>query len=238
MKFRLSYLFPLLLLAPSLLTLPCSAEAQEISVSFEQQLALGDDEDAPKEYLFGGPQYIRTDTEGRIYVATQSNSIRIFSPEGEYLKTVGRQGKGPGEFVAITGLTFDYRGKLIILDGPSKKLTRFYNMGDSLETQSVPRPDWTEEKIVPIAGNRFASTEIRNPRFFELMSRYVDDIETVDYEDRAVHLLNVADGSVREVEVSQLQISPMHLDDRDRFYYVDWSAGFPVIRVTKIIMGG
>ena len=51
-------------------------------------------------YIFGqNPPKVAVDTEGRIYAADSFlDRIQVFSPEGEYLRTIGRRGRGPGEF--------------------------------------------------------------------------------------------------------------------------------------------
>ena len=50
-------------------------------------------------YLFGrNAPKLAVDTEGRIYALdSRLRRIQVFSPEGEYLRTVGRRGQGPGE---------------------------------------------------------------------------------------------------------------------------------------------
>lgn len=43
--------------------------------------------------------------DGRIAVADhQALEVRLFSPDGDYQQSVGRQGRGPGEFVGLTRL--------------------------------------------------------------------------------------------------------------------------------------
>ncbi|MYA33339.1 MAG: hypothetical protein F4164_05510 [Gemmatimonadales bacterium] len=45
------------------------------------------------------------DGPGRIYVADLgANTIRIFSPSGACLQTLGRDGSGPGEFAMLAGI--------------------------------------------------------------------------------------------------------------------------------------
>ncbi len=62
--------------------------------------------DGPGELI--NPGSVAMDDEGRIYVAERDPSvIKQFSPDGTFLRTIGRQGSGPGEFqvpfVAIAG---------------------------------------------------------------------------------------------------------------------------------------
>ena len=45
-----------------------AVQAQELSFTLHEQLIIGDDEEAPSEYLFYYPQIVRTDSQGNIYV--------------------------------------------------------------------------------------------------------------------------------------------------------------------------
>ncbi|MDZ7773022.1 MAG: 6-bladed beta-propeller [Balneolaceae bacterium] len=159
--------------------------AQERSVTFEEQLVIGNQNNPPAEYLFGGPRYIRTDSENRIYITTMNNSIRVFSPDGKYLKNIGRRGKGPGEFISISAIAVGKNDELIAYDGRLGRLTWFYNFGDSLKSLNLTHPDWTGSDIVPLPNNQFASVEIQFPWIYE-----VADIDFVDYKDRLIHLID------------------------------------------------
>lgn len=63
-------------------------------------------EDGEIHYLFSGiVGAIRLD-DGRIVVADRgSNQVRIFDERGEFIRAVGGEGKGPGEFEHIRGLS-------------------------------------------------------------------------------------------------------------------------------------
>ena len=44
------------------------AQSQHLSFTLVEQLVIGDDEEAPAEYIFSAPEAVRTDSNGRIYV--------------------------------------------------------------------------------------------------------------------------------------------------------------------------
>jgi len=62
-----------------------------------EELRIGEMETHP-EYLFARISSLAVDNEKNIYVADgMENHIKVFSPEGLNLRTIGRPGQGPGE---------------------------------------------------------------------------------------------------------------------------------------------
>jgi hypothetical protein len=79
------------------------------------------------ETFFGIITQVLTDDEGNIYLLdTQLSEVQVYSPDGEFLKTLSRQGEGPGEtnlpvdmlFLAdgTIGLVQSFPGKVIKID--------------------------------------------------------------------------------------------------------------------------
>lgn len=162
-------------------------QAQELNVRFEEKLVIGEDDDAALEYLFSGPTFIDTDSQNRIYIAEQSD-VRVFSEDGEYLTTIGSQGRGPGEFLDISALAIGVNDELIIYDNRNFRITFFYNLGDSLETispQGWEKMDGrrtVQNNIIPISDNQFAITAKEIDPFDE---RPLDEMD-----NRIVHLVS------------------------------------------------
>ncbi|MDE2729844.1 MAG: 6-bladed beta-propeller [Bacteroidota bacterium] len=113
-------------------------QAQESSFTIREQLIIGDDEDAPAEYLLYYPESVRTDSEGNIYVHDAlSASVRVFDANGEFVTTIGRRGEGPGEMQEIVSMHMDGDDRLIVVDRISRRLTIFTNMGKDFSVEST-----------------------------------------------------------------------------------------------------
>ncbi len=60
-------------------------------------------------YIFYRPRQVVADPSGRMFVLDAGNSrVQVFDPDGEYIRTLGREGQGPGELsrpfgIAIAG---------------------------------------------------------------------------------------------------------------------------------------
>lgn len=70
------------------------------------------------ENHFNGPTAVLQQADGSIVVADGYWNSRLvwFSPEGEFIRSVGRWGRGPGEFNSPHALTQDSQGRLLVAD--------------------------------------------------------------------------------------------------------------------------
>lgn len=74
--------------------------------TLQEDLRIGRVEGVP-ELQFGQIVGLDVDQAGRIYVLDQqAQEVRVFSPAGEYLRSVGQAGGGPGELSASTQAVF------------------------------------------------------------------------------------------------------------------------------------
>ncbi|MFC1554335.1 hypothetical protein ACFL7D_06855 [candidate division KSB1 bacterium] len=93
----------LILLIVLIIITGCSVEAKEqgqipvINEAMQLKLSFGDDETGPSEFLLARPQSVDANNRGEIVVLDE-NKLKVFTPEGKPLKTVGRSGEGPNEF--------------------------------------------------------------------------------------------------------------------------------------------
>ena len=82
MRSRFGVLPCICLMAALTWTLP-SAQAQELFFTLIEQLIVGNDEDAPAEYLFTFPELVWTESKGYIYVRDrQRTDVRVFDESG------------------------------------------------------------------------------------------------------------------------------------------------------------
>jgi len=88
-----------------------------VTYQLEEELSIGEEE-GDENYMFNQPQIVKAKEDGSIYVLDGRDiCIKVYDKEGQYLRTVGRQGQGPGEF-SSGFLFFDISsdGKISIMD--------------------------------------------------------------------------------------------------------------------------
>ncbi|MBD3277034.1 MAG: hypothetical protein GF388_01930 [Candidatus Aegiribacteria sp.] len=67
--------------------------------------------------VFGALETVIYDSRGNIAALDMGMAnVRIFSPEGEYLRTIGRRGNGPGEFQRPLGMVLLGTGSIGVMD--------------------------------------------------------------------------------------------------------------------------
>jgi hypothetical protein len=84
-------------------------------ITLAEDLAIGVLE-GPEELMFGFVQAMAVDEKGGIYVFDgQVPALRYFDAEGNYVRTLGREGSGPGEYGdACLGLAVRSDGMLLM----------------------------------------------------------------------------------------------------------------------------
>lgn len=120
-----------------------SAWSQDISsFSFDTVLEIGSDEQADENYLLGRVTGIAVDSSKRIIVADEmSMRITLYDAEGNYVKSLGDRGSGPGEFQAITSMTLNKDQHLVVMDGRLSRVTILTLDGQVIKTSPINRSE-------------------------------------------------------------------------------------------------
>lgn len=73
--------------------------------------------EGPEETIFGDVTSVAADGDGRIYVADRIGSLlRVYGADGRFLRQIGREGRGPGEYESPVDLAFGPEGRLYVRD--------------------------------------------------------------------------------------------------------------------------
>jgi len=102
----------------------------------EEELSIGQ-ADGPEDYMFGYIRHIAVDEKQNVYVSDAIGSktqIRVFDKSGEYIRTIGRMGQGPGEFNQVSNFQITPNNELMIHDRFTFKLIFFTLDGDYIRT--------------------------------------------------------------------------------------------------------
>lgn len=116
-------------------------------LSLEQELSIGEAE-GREEYMFSRVSDVEADETGRIYVLdSKEANVKVFDRNGDYIRTIGRKGQGPGELQTPNDIYIDTKGRLYISDVWNDRLSVFNIQGDFLGSS-----DFEEYSVGKIVG--------------------------------------------------------------------------------------
>lgn len=118
---------------------PATPSNGTVSVDVEELWRLGGETDSDEEF-FGVISAVTTDKSGNVYLLdSQLAEIKVFSANGEYVRTIGREGEGPGEFRTPTAMFFMPDGNLGVLQPAPPKIVKLTPTGDPAGEMSTPK---------------------------------------------------------------------------------------------------
>jgi hypothetical protein len=89
--------------------------------------------------LLGEVRWLEADPAGRIWVLEgQALEIRVFEPDGSYVRTIGREGGGPGEFSYPLHIQLGPDGNMWVTDPQNNRISVFDTSGTYLDGKRMP----------------------------------------------------------------------------------------------------
>ncbi len=67
----------------------------------------------------------------------QANQLFVFSPSGELVRTIGREGEGPGEIKAANDVEVSPSGQIVLLDPGNVRVTIWSSEGELIRSQRI-----------------------------------------------------------------------------------------------------
>jgi len=138
----------------------------EEAFSLQEELVIGEAE-GKEEYIFQSIYALDVREIGDIYVLDiKAQHILVFTPEGKYLRTIGRPGQGPGELFVPRSVDYTSFDEVVV--GTANNISYFSPEGEYL--QSIPLtkvPRGTSIKIDSY-GNIFGFSSFRDLGVYEL----------------------------------------------------------------------
>jgi hypothetical protein len=95
-------------------------QGKERTYFLEKELEVGRDQ-------IGMIQGVDVDQKGRIYVGDLVRStVHLFSENGDYIRAIGKKGRGPAEFSYLWGMRLTKDDSLYVLDGLMDQMRDMY----------------------------------------------------------------------------------------------------------------
>ena len=97
------------------------------------------------ETHFNGPTAVAVQDNGTIVVADGYWNSRLvfYSPQGEFIKSIGQWGRGPGEFNTPHAITIDSQGRILVADLVGGNFHDYMTVPGQIEPERTrPDKDW------------------------------------------------------------------------------------------------
>jgi hypothetical protein len=106
-------------------------------LTLKEDLRLGGPE-AKGDYAFNGIITLTVDSQDNIFVLDYKDShIKVFDKTGKYLRTIGREGQGPGELNGLRSVAVDrVSGLLFTLELSGRRVSCFDTQGKFIKSMS------------------------------------------------------------------------------------------------------
>lgn len=116
------------------------------SIEFVVDLSIGVDE-GNEDYMFSYPVDIDSDSKGNIYILDfKETTIKKYDDKGIFIKYIGREGQGPGEFESPYGFCISNKDFIYIADFMSRKIEAFNCEGEY--QKSINAKDAIEQILI------------------------------------------------------------------------------------------
>lgn len=120
---------------------PATAMNKASSVKMEELWRLGGDTDDEDEF-FGVISDIEIDEKGNVYLLdSQLSEVKIYTSDGEYVRSIGREGEGPGEFRRPASLFFNKAGNVGVIQTIPAKIVILTPDGEPVGDHPLPVPE-------------------------------------------------------------------------------------------------
>ncbi len=149
--------------------------------------------------LFASILSLDVDTQGRLYVLdSYTQEIHVFDSSGAFVRTVGSEGSGPGEFEEASAVDVSEAGEIWVMEMQLGKLTILDAEGNYLRTERVNTTGWSYR---PYPGG------------FDPMGHYNAMSLCYDYEEEDTKVMLARfDQSFTPIDTIAIPQSPVEID--------------------------
>jgi len=166
----------------------------------------------PSDIFFQNPRGIAVDAAGRVYVAdSDANHLKVFGPDGKFLRTIGRKGQGPGEFLGPEFVEVG-GGRIYIWESMSRRISILDAEGKFIA--SIP----FYPGVFGILIRMRALPDGRLVAYYERGFAPGSQIGVPDTQDRVVELLSAEAKPLRTLYEKKVRASRLALNKETNSY--------------------
>ncbi len=136
-----------------------------LTLQLEKLWRVGGDSEADGEF-FGVITDIGVHPSGEVYLLDmQLSEVKVFSASGEYLRSIGREGEGPGEFRRPSSLFFDPQGNVGVVQMQPSRVVMLDPKGTPATLLALPNPEDGGFRMLSQGAYRGGSLVVQGSNF-------------------------------------------------------------------------
>ncbi len=119
--------------------------------------------------IFESIATIRVDEESNIYVLDmRASQIKVFDKKGAYIRSIGKRGQGPGEFMMPAGMELIDNNQIIV---SSMGKLSFFSLNGEFQKQII-ESHWDPSPGVDSKGNIYQVTVVPGEKYMDELRKY------------------------------------------------------------------
>ena len=161
-------------------------------VNFEEELVITEGEG--KQYLFSNLIDLAVNDDETLYALDyQTADIKVFDKDGQYIKTFGKRGQGPGEFSRPFLILISQQNEVVIYDIVNRRFSYFTFEGEFIKDASTAKYNFglcgvdSTGNILGIIYDRNPTNPVNALRKFDPDLNFLMTYVTSPYPDPQVY---------------------------------------------------
>jgi len=165
-----------------------------------EEICIG--ESGEEEEAFSETIFIAVDDKENIYVMDMKlNNIKVFNALGEYVRTIAKQGQGPGELNMPIGIQITLNEELMVEEALNRRLSYFTLEGKFLRSTSTADKTSLSGLILGPKGNMVGrELALEENKMWWIVKKYDKDLNELFTVDR-VEFPNPLQGKINPFEL-------------------------------------
>lgn len=130
-----------------------TAGAEDVLLDWrlEPRLTLGGEDEGPQSFYRIWLNGVGADRDGRLYVLdSEAKRVIVFGPDGSYLRSMGQEGGGPGEFKSAFFMDVAPDGTVSVFDYAKMALVRWDGAGNVIPEMRFPFPPMSRSRFMAV----------------------------------------------------------------------------------------
>ena len=183
----------------------------------KEDFTVGDSENLDE--MISEVSFLTVDDHDNLFaVDIKEMNVKVYDSSGEYVRTIGRKGQGPGELNIPTGILITPDNQLLILDIINRRMSYFTLEGEFTKNVSIADKTSLANLVMDDKGNMAAmELVLEGKQMFWYIRKYDKDLKPLFDINKVEFIIPVAGKKMNPFDFTQLNV----FDSKSNLYFGD-----------------